>query len=612
MILLLVLCIVNLVCRAQNFVQKGLDIDGEAADDLSGWSVSMPDKHTVAIGSRWNDGINGSNSGHVRIYRWNVNNGGFWEQKGMDIDGEAAYDISGWSVSMPDSNVVAIGAYQNDGNWYDAGNVRIYRWSGSAWVQKGLDIDGEVQMDYSGYSVSMPDSNTVAIGAYFNDGNGNNSGHVRIYHWNGITWTQKGSDIDGEYANDESGSSVSMPDSNTVAIGAIFNDGNGFNSGHGRIYRWNGNVWVQKGNDIDGEAAADQSGVSVSMPDSNTIAIGAMANAGNGFNSGHARIFHWNGNAWVQKGNDIDGEVAEDLSGLSVSMPDSNTVAISAIANDGNGFDAGHVRIFRWNGIAWIQKGIDIDGEAMYDQSGYSISMPDSNTIAIGAPRNNGSGNLAGHTRVYSFCSPVASTFSVSSCFSYTWPLDSTTYTNSTNGPAVTLLSTEGCDSVVTLNLTINTVDVSVSNNSPTLTANATGAAYQWLDCGNGYAIIPSEINQNFTATQNGSYAVEISQNNCIDTSACEAVINLTVLESNFENALLVYPNPAMEDIRIDLQKKYEDINIVIRNVLGQIILKKSYSASNVLQLNIPGKSGVYYIEVRSGDSKAVLKVMKE
>jgi hypothetical protein len=190
--------------------------------------------------------------------------------------------------------------------------------------------------------------------------------------------------------------------------------------------------------------------------------------------------------------------------------------------------------------------------------------------------------------------------------------LDSTTYTNSTNGPAVTLLSTEGCDSVVTLNLTINTVDVSVSNNSPSLTANATGAAYQWLDCGNGYAIIPSEINQNFTGTQNGSYAVEVSQNNCVDTSACEAVINLTVLESNFENALLVYPNPAMEDIRIDLQKKYEDINIVIRNVLGQIILKKSYSASNVLQLNIPGKSGVYYIEVRSGDSKAVLKVMKE
>ena len=56
-------------------------------------------------------------------------------------------------------------------------------------------------------------------------------------------------------------------------------------------------------------------------------------------------------------------------------MPDANTVAVGAYKNDGNGNDAGHVRVFEWNGSAWIQKGLDIDGEAAQDNSGESVSM---------------------------------------------------------------------------------------------------------------------------------------------------------------------------------------------------------------------------------------------
>ena len=104
---------------------------------------------------------------------------------------------------------------------------------------------------------------------------------------------------------------------------------------------------------------------------------------------------------WTQIGQDIDGEAAKNESGNSVSMPDANTVAIGAYKNDGNGQDAGHVRIYTWSGLAWVQNGSDIDGEAMGDASGYSVSMPDSNTIVLGAPWNDGNGNLAGHTRVY-------------------------------------------------------------------------------------------------------------------------------------------------------------------------------------------------------------------
>ncbi|MFM7766080.1 MAG: T9SS type A sorting domain-containing protein [Sphingomonadales bacterium] len=267
-------------------------------------------------------------------------------QKGADIDGEAADDQSGFSVSMPDANTVAIGAYANDGKASDAGHVRIYVWSGSTWTQKGADIDGEAMGDQSGFSVSMPDANTVAIGAFGNDGKASNAGHVRIYSWSGSAWTQKGADIDGEAAGDNSGISVSMPDANTVAIGAPGNDGTATDAGHVRIYVWSGSAWTQKGADTDGEAGSDRSGYSLSMPDANTVAIGAFGNDGKASNAGHVRIYSWSGSAWTQKGADIDGEASYDASGCSVSMPDANTVAIGAQYNDGNASDAGHVRVY--------------------------------------------------------------------------------------------------------------------------------------------------------------------------------------------------------------------------------------------------------------------------
>jgi hypothetical protein len=109
-----------------------------------------------------------------------------WMQLGQDIDGEAADDFSGGSVSLSsDGTVVAIGARLNDGNGDGSGHTRIYSWNGSTWSQLGADIDGEAQGDYSGDSVSLSsDGTVVAIGAGYNDGNGDGSGHTRIYSIN--------------------------------------------------------------------------------------------------------------------------------------------------------------------------------------------------------------------------------------------------------------------------------------------------------------------------------------------------------------------------------------------------------------------------------------------
>jgi len=374
--------------------QQGADIDGEAAEDRSGWSVSLSsDGTTVAIGAYLND-LNGggTDAGHVRIYTWS---GSSWAQQGSDIDGEAAYDRSGISVSLSsDGSTVAIGAHFNDGNgsygsYY--GHVRIYAWNTatSAWEQQGSDIDGEAAGDYSGNSVSLSsDGTTVAIGASLNDGAGTDAGHVRIYTWNGSSWAQQGSDIDGEAAGDQSGHSVSLSsDGSTVAIGGRLNDGNGSNSGHVRIYTWSGSSWAQQGSDIDGEAVDDQSGYSVSLSsDGTTVAIGATGNDGNGSASGHVRIYTWNGSSWAQQSSDIDGEAASDFSGYSVSLSsDGSTVAIGANYNDAAGSNAGHVRIYQISAeplLVDIELGADVtDAE---------------NVAAAGAVMNTGDQTIAG------------------------------------------------------------------------------------------------------------------------------------------------------------------------------------------------------------------------
>ena len=340
-----------------------------------------------------------------------------WTQLGLDIDGEAASDNSGSSVSLSDDGtIMAIGAYGNDdGPGSNAGHVRVYEYSGGSWSQKGADIDGEAGDDYSGVSVSLSsDGSRVAIGAYLNDGTDSNAGHVRVYEWNGGTsaWDQKGADIDGEAGDDYSGVGVSLSsDGSILAIGAYLNDGGGMNAGHVRVYEYNSGTssWDQKGDDIDGEAASDNSGYGVSLSDDGTIvAIGAVGNDdGPGYTAGHVRVYEWNGgtSAWDQKGADIDGEAIYDHSGYSVSLSsDGSRVAIGAYRNDGTDTDSGQVRVYEYSGSSWGQIGADIDGEAIYDYSGYSVSLSsDGSRVAIGSRENDGGGSNAGHVRVYEY-----------------------------------------------------------------------------------------------------------------------------------------------------------------------------------------------------------------
>ncbi len=438
---------------------RGGEILGENMDERAGSSVSMPSANTVAAGAPLNT-TNGRGSGQVRVYGLQ---GGMWIQKGSSMNGENVDDFFGAKVDMPTNNTIVVSSNGNDDNAPESGKVYVYDWSGVDWIQRGNAILGQDSYDFSGTSVSMPDSNTLAIGTPGGGGipsipYGRSAGYVSIYKWNGANWTLKGNVINGQNIDDLTGYSVSMPDSNTIAVGDPLNDANGSGAGRIRIFRWNGTSWVLKGNSISGEHADDGFGTSISMPDSNTVAVGSIFNDGNGNGSGHTRIFQWNGTSWVQKGNDIDGESQGDQSGYSVSMPTPDFIAIGAPANAGGsvtkgpgGFGpAGHARIYQWNGTSWVQRGIDIDG--YQDNLGGSVSMPDTNTVAVGAPVYDlGRGKIM---VLENFCSST-SMILANECESYTSP--SGNYIWNTSGIYTdTVINSNGCDSIITINLTID------------------------------------------------------------------------------------------------------------------------------------------------------------
>ena len=160
---------------------------------------------------------------------------------------------------------------------------------------------------------------------------------------------------------------------------------------------------VQIGADIDGEAAEDNSGISTSLSsDGSRVIIGAHKNDENFLYAGHARVFEWTGASWEQLGDDLDGDAAGIWFGRSTSISsDGNRVAVGASRSDGIGSNSGHVSVFEWSGTSWQQLGPDIEGEEADELSGFSTFLSaDGMRVAIGAPFNDFNGTSAGVVQI--------------------------------------------------------------------------------------------------------------------------------------------------------------------------------------------------------------------
>ncbi len=199
-------------------------------------------------------------------------------------------------------------------------------------------------------------------------------------------------------------------------------------------------------------------------------------------------------------------------------------------------------------------------------------------------------------------------------CNSFTW-INGTTYTASNNTATFNIVggAANGCDSLVTLNLTINSVsNIATSFSGATITATNANATYQWLDCNNNNAEIANQTGQSFTATVNGSYAVELTQNGCVDTTSCITISSVGIVENSFGSEFTVYPNPTNGNFSIDLGTVYENTQITITDISGRLVVSKNMTASQVLNLTIEEAAGIYFVTVEADNKKAVIHLVKE
>ena len=319
-----------------------------------------------------------------------------FSQLGTDIDGTTSFGNAGQSVSVSsDGSRLAVGI--KSGGSSSQGIVRVFDWDGTSWTQVGSDIVGLVNGDNFGRAVSLSsDGARVAIGAPFADPASNfgyfNSGQVTVYELSGSTWVQMGSVFSGSFNGEQLGYSVSLnSDGTKLAFGAIYPG----NTGYVKVYSWSGTSWTQDpgGVNLNGDAASDQYGTSVSLSsDGMRLAVGAAAHN----TSGYVRVYEFSGNVWDRLGSIINGEGSTDKFGFSVSLnSDGTKFAAGGIGNTAN---SGHVRVFEYSSD-WTQVGSDIDSESSADNFGYSVSLnSDGTRLAAGAIFNN---NNRGHTRVF-------------------------------------------------------------------------------------------------------------------------------------------------------------------------------------------------------------------
>lgn len=191
-------------------------------------------------------------------------------------------------------------------------------------------------------------------------------------------------------------------------------------------------------------------------------------------------------------------------------------------------------------------------------------------------------------------------------CNVFTW-IDGNTYTASNNTATHTIIggTVNGCDSIITLNLTIHQVsDVSTSVTGITIKANNSNATYQWLDCDNNYSPIAGAINQTFTATKNGNYAVQLTENGCADTTTC---VNIKI--KGFP--ALVYPNPTSGPITIIFSSELPEVKITLYDVLARAISSSVYQNTNIIRLTINQSSGVYLISIRTPYKEELIPIVK-
>ncbi|MEN0002947.1 MAG: T9SS type A sorting domain-containing protein [Bacteroidota bacterium] len=413
--LLLTIVLINLapvLSAAQQLI--GDPLNGDAPVDRFGWSVSLSaDGSRLAIGAINND-ASGESAGQVKVYeRFNDT----WSPLGQDLVGAAPADLFGFAVSLSaNGKRLVVGASRSDAAGENAGQVRIFEEVNGDWVSLGLPINGATIGEEFGRAVAISgDGNRIVAGARLSSANGELSGQVKVFEWNGSMWEILGEPINGAPSS-EAGHAVAISqDGQRIAIGAPGNPTVAAQTGQVQIFALENGQWVPVGSPISGKEVGDQAGWSVSLSgDGNRVAVASRLHAPDLVPAGQVRLFSWDGTNWNQTGQDINGQVQDEDFGYAISLSaNGERVAIGAPFNTANGTNAGQIQVFELVNDSWLPLGNALQGSAQ-SSAGLAVALAaDGNSMAFGAPRATVDEEALGQVRVFDYSMATATHFPV-------------------------------------------------------------------------------------------------------------------------------------------------------------------------------------------------------
>ncbi len=624
-------------------------------DDEFGWSVDVYDS-TVIVGAHHEDHNAAGfgyeyNSGSAYIY--DLGEDGIWTQT-QKIVGSHRTDDHVYPEGRPDptdedvsdlfGNCVAIwgdyivvGAHNHDygpsgigtGYLWNRGKAYVFERSGGVWSEmQTLSSPVPKAWDRFGYAVDI-DSNLMVVGVYAEDESEfdadplMNAGGAYIFENIMGTWTvtQK-LDASDRTAGDHFGRDVAL-DGNYLVIGAEQEDLNEFgdpdvdslsNSGAAYVFEVDGGgEWteIQKlvQSDRDNEDLFGE-----------TVAI-----------SGHTIFI----GAWQQDYDEDGGAYAEDAGAgyfFSTEFCTPSFVDQDVTICFGESLMVGDIEHTETGTYIDTIPSIDacdsiVTTELLVEDlitNSQDVNICFGESYEIGDNVYEDAGDYIDTLTTDLGCDSVVFTtleigeelFSeqeLTICFGESVIVGGSVYTESGEFEDV-LEGTGGCDStVVTVLEVLPEIDVTIDYEDViTLTGGDPAVettTFQWVSCPD-YTPIDGATDQTYTATENGEYAVIITDGACSDTSDCVVVSNVGIASSNLDG-LSIYPNPSKGEFTISWEGSL-DLELTIMNQLGQVVLTKSLNQNtNLIQLTDIAP-GTYIVKLEGNEINSISRIVIE
>lgn len=535
-------------------------------------------------------------------------------------------DDRGFAVTQQTDGKLVTAGFTNNGTNNDIGLIR-YNPDGS--LDAGFGLGGTVTTpigsgNESAQAVMMQPDGKILVAGFTHNGSNMDFAVLR-YLQNGnldTTFGTGGITTTDILSGNNQAHSIALQTDGKILLAGFYNDGTDDDFAVVR-YDSTGTLDLTFGGTgivVTDFTGGGDAGRSVAVQPDGKIVVGGWASIGINFDYGIAR---YNTNGTLDNSFDTDGLNAvaigpADDQGYSVVIQPDGKIILTGVTNNGLDQDFGLVR-FNTNGS--LDNTFDTDGIVTTDffvgnDLAYSADIQTDGKILAAGKVFNGSGFDFGLAR-----------YLTDGSLDNSFDTDGRVFTNfggaNDVGWAVTIQSDEravvvGSGSISNPNFAgaryflCGVADDSVTQSGITLTANLNGVEYQWVNCDSVFSEVPGEVNQIFTATMNGSYAVVLNVSNCFDTSACYTINTVGLFENPYDYVVTLYPNPTNGQFFMNMDHKLQAAQLKIISITGQVMFVQKDIYGNNLSFDISlYPSGIYFVELTDGPDIIRTRVIK-